>query len=271
MLKGCGDRRGLAFSQFNYARARADETAYAAAIDVAAEIDNPTLLTWSLLNRATLLVETGRRDGEPIEMIDRAIDLARQHELATVLAIALMRKVSAQQHGHQPTQATTTPYEQLLTEATMLVNDPCDQWLADRTHPAASPHPSARTTRQRRRPVPHRGPRPRSRRTLRTVARRGDQPRRESGPARWRRARHGGRAVLARTCVTPWLSSGTARTRPATGRPARAALESPGSAGVVAMQNGGYCGHSCGCRASARPPRRGRTTVRGRDAGCRRS
>ena len=108
-----------------------DEAAYAAAIDVAAEIDNPALLTWSLLNRATLLVETGRADGEPIEMIDRAVDVARQHELRTVLATALMRKVSAQQHGHQPTEVTTadTPYEQLLAEATMLANDSGDQWL----------------------------------------------------------------------------------------------------------------------------------------------
>ena len=46
-------------------------------------------------------------------------------------------------------------------------------------------------------------------------------------------------AVLARACVTQWLSSGTARVHPATGRPAGAALESPGSAGVVVMQNGG--------------------------------
>ena len=130
-LEACGDRRGLALALFNKARVLADEAAYAAAIDVAAELDDPTLLTWSLLNRATLLVQTGRADREPIEMIDRAIDLARQHELPTVLATALMRKVSAQQHGYHPTAATTTdtPFEQLLTEATMLVNDNGGQWL----------------------------------------------------------------------------------------------------------------------------------------------
>jgi hypothetical protein len=85
-----------------YARFSADVSILDRAIDVAEDNDNPSLLAWSLMNKATVLVERGHPLAPSLVLLERAQSVARDAALPVVLATALMRTVSCRQAGQTP-------------------------------------------------------------------------------------------------------------------------------------------------------------------------
>ncbi len=102
VLDGCGDRKGLGMALYWYARFGADVSVLDRAIDVAEDADNASLLAWSLMNKATILVEHGHPLPPSLVLLERAQSVARDAGLPVVLATALMRTVSCREAGRIP-------------------------------------------------------------------------------------------------------------------------------------------------------------------------
>ncbi len=102
VLEACDDRKALGSALYWYARFTSDVSVLDRAIDVAEDDGNALLLAWSLMNKATVLIERGGDLPDSLILLERARSIARDADLHVVLATALMRTVSCRVRGPEP-------------------------------------------------------------------------------------------------------------------------------------------------------------------------